>query len=146
MRRTLEHFDHIGVDLDELQQEIFVAGLDQLRFFLLRRKVWHVIDAGVLQTEEIFARGFCDGDMGDILHSEVEAEVVETSLWHQTVSAKCFLIKEHGFFQMRGVKQFLVVVLVEAPYVDSQFFQQPNRLLAVIARRLDGLGPTVSEE
>ena len=50
------------------------------------------------------------------------------------------------FGQVHGVEQFLVVVFVEAPYVDSQFFQQPNRLLAVIARRLDGLGSTVSEE
>ena len=119
MSRALEHFDHIGVDLGVLQQEIFVAGLDQLRFFLLRGKVWHVIDAGVLQTEEILAGGFCDGDLGNILHCEVEAEVVQAFLGHQAVGAKCFLIKEDGFLQMHRVKQLLVVVLVEAPYVDS---------------------------
>ena len=67
-------------------------------------------------------------------------------LQNQAVCAECFFVEEDGFFQMHRVKQFLVVVLEETPHVDSQLLQKPHRLLAVIARRLDGLGTTVSEQ
>ena len=55
----------------------------------------------MLQTEEVLASGVCDWNLGNILQREVDAEIVETLLGHQSVCAKRFLIEEDGFFQVQ---------------------------------------------
>src|ERR1700693_1656035 len=65
--RALEHLGHIGMDLDVSQPAIFLTGLHHPGSLLLRSKARHVVDAGVLQTEEVLPSGFCDWNLGNIL-------------------------------------------------------------------------------
>lgn len=107
------------MDFGILQEEIFVAGFDQLGFLLLRSQIGHVINFGVLQAKKVFAGGLCDWHLRDVFHTKLDAEIVQSFLVYQAVCPKSLLVEEDGFFQVSRVEQFLVVVFVEALYFDS---------------------------
>src|SRR5208282_5922914 len=71
---------------------------------------------------------------------------MQSFLPHQSVGPKCFLVEENSFTQVLGAKEFLIVILLKALDLDSQFLQKPDALFAVITRRFNRLRSAVSEQ
>ena len=90
--------------------------------------------------------GFGNGQLSRGFCGEGRAEVVQSGFGDEAIDSEGFFVEESGFSEFHRVEQLLVVVLVEALHVDSEFFQQADGFFAVVAGSFDGLGATVAEQ
>ena len=141
MRPALKKWQHFRTHLHNLGQEIRVAGLRQLRLFLLQRHARQIVHFLRIQSLQIAPRYVTQRRLRqkllpwDLPHAR-----------HQPVFPKCLLVIKHPGPQfVRGI-QLLIVRLIKLLHFNPQLAQQPHRHIAVFRRTLDGLRPPITQQ
>ena len=137
----LEEWQHIGMQFDDLRQEIGIADFRQPRAFLFARKTGEVIRLIGIDLRDVAA--------GDFRERRLCREIPARACPHsrdQSILSESFAIEENTGPQFERIVQPLIVSLVKFLRVDTKFGQQSLGDGAVAGRAFDGLSAAVAEQ